>query len=164
MTELLNIKGLKHIAKLKADIHRAKEGSKFLGLFRSLRRMIVVFALLATAYWSLIASDRYVSEANVIIRKTDSVSVPSIDISMLVSGVGGVDRTEQLLLREYLLSVDMLKKIDAIPALVPDMHVFESFGDCEVWLKHNLTNGNDGLTAIANELKEVKKAKVAYRM
>ena len=113
MTELQNIKGGEHIAKLKADIHRAKEGSKFLDLFRSLRRMIVVFALLATAYWSLIASDRYVSEANVIIRKTDSVSVPSIDISMLVSGVGGVNRTEQLHLREYLLSVDILKELDA---------------------------------------------------
>lgn len=32
---------------------------------------------------------------------------------MLIAGVAGVNRSDQLLLREYLLSVDMLKKLDA---------------------------------------------------
>jgi capsular polysaccharide transport system permease protein len=80
---------------------------------RFARRAILVAALLATAYWLAAASDRYVSEANVIIRKTDSIGVPSFDLSMLVSGIGGVNRSDQLLLREYLLSVDMLRKLDA---------------------------------------------------
>lgn len=44
-----------------------------------------------------------------IIRKTDSVTAPSFDLSMLIAGVAGVNRADQLLLREYLLSVDMLK-------------------------------------------------------
>jgi capsular polysaccharide transport system permease protein len=70
-------------------------------------------AVLGTCYWLLIASDRYVSEASVIIRKTDSVAVSSVDISMLIAGVAGVNRADQLLLREYLLSVDMLKNLDA---------------------------------------------------
>jgi capsular polysaccharide transport system permease protein len=82
-------------------------------LFRYAIRLIPILALVTVVYWLLIASDRYVSEANVIIRKTDSVSVPSFDISMLVSGVSSVNRPEQLLLREYLLSVDMLKNLDS---------------------------------------------------
>lgn len=82
-------------------------------LFRYIFSMIFVLAIIAAAYWLFMASDRYVSDANVIIRKTDSVSGPSLDISMLVAGVSGVNRLDQLLLREYLLSVDMLKKLDA---------------------------------------------------
>jgi capsular polysaccharide transport system permease protein len=101
------------VAKFRAYIHRVKEGWLSVRLFRRLTRMILLFAFLATVYWPLIASDRYVSEANVIIRKTDSVSAPSFDIAMLVSGANSVSRPEQLLLREYLLSVDMLKKLDA---------------------------------------------------
>jgi sulfate permease, SulP family len=60
--------------------------------------------------------------------------------------------------------LDMLKKIDIIPALVPEMHVFPTFTDCKVWLKHNLKNDPQGLEKIVEELRQVKKAKVAYRM
>lgn len=81
-------------------------------VFPRLIQLVFVGALLAVAYWLVFASDRYVSEANVIIRKTDSIGAPSFDLAMLVSGVGGADRSNQLLLREYLLSVDMLKKLD----------------------------------------------------
>lgn len=83
-------------------------------VFRYLIYLTVVFALFAATYWVFLASDRYVSISNVIIRKTDSVSAPALDISMFVSGVAGVSRSDQLLLREYLLSVDMLKKLDAV--------------------------------------------------
>ncbi|MBX3671198.1 MAG: hypothetical protein KF778_22610 [Rhodocyclaceae bacterium] len=80
--------------------------------FRRAVRLIVVTALLALIYWAVVASDRYVSEANVIIQKTDSLAAPALDISMLVPSVAGANRSDQLLLREYLLSVDMLKKLD----------------------------------------------------
>ncbi|MBL4862886.1 MAG: SulP family inorganic anion transporter, partial [Crocinitomicaceae bacterium] len=60
--------------------------------------------------------------------------------------------------------LDMLKKIDIIPALIPEMHVFMTFQDCEVWLKHNLKKENGGFAKIIEELHKVKKAKVAYRM
>lgn len=83
-----------------------------LRLFDHAVRVILILAVLTTAYWLVFASDRYVSEANVIIRKTDSVGAPSFDLGMLVSGVASVDRANQLLLRDYLLSVDMLKKLD----------------------------------------------------
>ncbi len=56
-------------------------------LFKRLRQLTMILALLAIAYWLLLASDRYVSEANVIIRKTDSISLPAFDLSMLTSGV-----------------------------------------------------------------------------
>ena len=80
--------------------------------FRYLIFATCVFALVASVYWVFLASDRFVSESNVIIRKTDSLSAPSLDISMFVSGMAGANRSDQLLLREYLLSVDMLKKLD----------------------------------------------------
>lgn len=82
-------------------------------LFPRLVRLTLTGALLAAAYWLLIASDRYVSEASVIIRKTDSLAAPTPDVSMLIAGISGVNRNDQLLLREYLLSVDILKKLDA---------------------------------------------------
>lgn len=81
-------------------------------LFDHAVRLVLVFSIFATVYWLFFASDRYVSEANVIIRKTDSVGAPSFDLGMLVSGVASVDRANQLLLRDYLLSVDMLRKLD----------------------------------------------------
>ena len=82
-------------------------------IFRYLIGFLFVSALAAVAYWLFFASDRFVSDANVIIRKTNSVSAPGFDISTLIAGVAGVNRSDQLLLREYLLSVDMLKKLDA---------------------------------------------------
>lgn len=60
--------------------------------------------------------------------------------------------------------LDMLKKIDIVPALIPEMHLFSEFSDCEIWLKHNLKNENGGFAKIVAELHEVKQAKVAYRM
>ena len=38
---------------------------------------------------------------------------------------------------------DMLRRIGIIPLLVPDMHVFNTFEDCEVWLKENLNSEDD---------------------
>lgn len=81
-------------------------------LFDHAVRLILILAVLTTVYWLAFASDRYVSEANVIIRKTDSVGAATFDLGMLVSGVASVDRANQLLLRDYLLSIDMLKKLD----------------------------------------------------
>ena len=79
------------------------------------RRIIgaaVVFSLLSAVYWAFIASDRYVSEAHVIIQRTDFAGGPNLDFSSLLGGANG-GRADQLLLRSHLLSVDMLKKLDA---------------------------------------------------
>lgn len=81
-----------------------------------LRRRIIgaaaIISLLAAVYWLVIASDRYVSEAHVIIQRTDLAGNQSMDFSSLLGNAGG-SRADQLLLRDHLLSVDMLKKLEA---------------------------------------------------
>lgn len=69
-------------------------------------------SLLAAFYWGLVASDRYVSETHVIIQKTDLTGGHSTDFSSLLGNAGG-NHADQLLLRDHLLSVDMLQKLDA---------------------------------------------------
>jgi len=81
-------------------------------LFSRLIQLVFVLALLSCTYWLFIASDRYESSASMIIRKTDSLTQQSVDLPLLISGVSSASRPDQLLLREYLLSADMLKKLD----------------------------------------------------
>ncbi len=73
----------------------------------------VCAVFLALLYWGLIASDRYVSEAHIIIQHTDLNSGQTMDIGSLLGNSNTADHGDQLLLRDYLLSVDMLKKLDA---------------------------------------------------
>lgn len=77
-------------------------------------RVTFIACVLAIAYWGIIASDRYVSEAHVVILRTDDngSQAKSTDISSLLTGAVNGSRIEQLLLRDHLLSVDMLKKLD----------------------------------------------------
>ncbi len=76
-------------------------------------RVAAAVSLLAGLYWGVIASDRFVSEAHVIVQRTDMATSQSVDFSSLISGVTGGSHTDQFLLRDYLLSVDMLQKLDA---------------------------------------------------
>ncbi|WP_284891955.1 chain-length determining protein [Cobetia amphilecti] len=59
-------------------------------------------------YWTFWASDRFVSEANVVLE-SPQVSIPSLDVSSLLTGGGSSNSQDMLLLRDYLLSTDMLK-------------------------------------------------------
>lgn len=81
-------------------------------VFRWVVRSILLISALSTGYW-LFSSDRYVSEAIVLIQNTEQMSMPTFDIATVLGGVGSISRPDQLLLREHLLSVDMLKKLDA---------------------------------------------------
>ena len=75
--------------------------------------LTLIVASILSLYWLVIASDRYVSEAHIIIQRTDiSGNSQNFDISSLL-GQGGNNRSDQMLLRDYLLSVDMLQKLDA---------------------------------------------------
>lgn len=76
--------------------------------------IIFILSVLAAIYWGIIASDRYVSEAHVIIQSTDMATGQSFDFGSLLAGIGqGDNRMDQMLLRDRLLSVDMLKILDA---------------------------------------------------
>ena len=72
-----------------------------------------VVSLLALLYWGVLASDRFVSEAHVIVQRTDMSSGQTVDFNSIINGVTGGNHADQFLLRDYLLSVDMLKKLDA---------------------------------------------------
>lgn len=76
-------------------------------------RMAAIASLFAILYWGLWASDRYVSEAHVVIQRTDLSGGQSMDFGSLFAGVSGGNRSDQMLMRDYLLSVDMLQKLDA---------------------------------------------------
>ncbi|MGR7921051.1 chain-length determining protein [Zobellella denitrificans] len=61
-------------------------------------------------YWLIWAEDRYVSHATVVLE-SPQIAAPEISFSSLLSGSKG--SSDLLLLREHLLSVDMLKKVEA---------------------------------------------------
>jgi len=71
----------------------------------------VLLIVLGILYWGLIASDRYVSEAHVVVDRTDLSSTQTMDFSSLLSG--GKGSHDISILRDHLLSVDMLQKLDA---------------------------------------------------
>ncbi|MGB0467920.1 MAG: chain-length determining protein [Pontibacterium sp.] len=66
--------------------------------------------VMAMIYWGSIASDRYVSEANIVLE-SPQLAVPVLEFSSLLGSSGG-NSGDMLLFRDYLLSVDMLRKID----------------------------------------------------
>lgn len=83
-----------------------------------------VFAcLMAVVYWGFIASDRYVSEASLIIQRTDLSEAKSLDVGALLGGGTATNRPDQLLLLNYMLSRDMLAKLDST------LHLREHYSD-----------------------------------
>jgi capsular polysaccharide transport system permease protein len=71
----------------------------------------MVAILLAVIYWGAIASARYVSEARVIVDRTDLAGGQGMDFTTLITG--GRSSQDLLLLRDYLRSVDLLQRLDA---------------------------------------------------
>ncbi|MES2480604.1 MAG: chain-length determining protein [Pseudomonadota bacterium] len=63
-------------------------------------------------YWLLLSSDRYVSEARVVLQRSDIATNQAMDFASLLGQSGG-NRNDQLWLRDYLLSTDMLLQADA---------------------------------------------------
>ncbi len=73
---------------------------------------LAVFLVFAT-YWFLLASDRYVSTAHIVIERTDlSAGGVGGDLVSLIGGAAGVNRADQLMMRDYMLSVGLLQKLD----------------------------------------------------
>lgn len=87
------------------------------GVMRVLRQWplwgaVAVGIALIAAFWLLVAADRYVSQARVVLQRADLSSSQTVDFASLIGGGGG-NRNDQLWLREYLLSMDLLRAADA---------------------------------------------------
>jgi len=93
-----------------------------LGAWRSLKSFLrsnkiigtaLVLSFIVTCYWLLIASDRYLSEAIVVVEDATLVgAAPTSGSSLLSALAGGQGRTDQMVLQNYLLSNDMLLDLD----------------------------------------------------
>lgn len=86
--------------------HRSWQQSLKLGSFL----WVVVCFSIAALYFGLIASDRYVSRAELIIKQADQIKMLPDALSML--GIGGSNHQDVLLIQDYLNSWDMLAKLD----------------------------------------------------
>ena len=76
--------------------------------------LFIVPMLLATAYYTVIAANRYVSESIVTVRQAgDTRAAAMTGIATLLAGVNTGSREETLYLKEYVHSLDMLKHLDA---------------------------------------------------
>lgn len=71
--------------------------------------VIACFAI-AVLYFGLIASDRYVSRAQIVIKQADQIKMLPDALSML--GLGGSNHEDVLLVQDYLNSPDLLAKLD----------------------------------------------------
>jgi len=71
--------------------------------------VVACFAI-AVLYFGLIASDRYVSRAQLVIKQADQIKMLPDALSML--GIGGSNHEDVLLTQDYLQSPDLLAKLD----------------------------------------------------
>lgn len=71
--------------------------------------VVACFAV-AVLYFGLIASDRYVSRAELVVKQADQIKMLPDALSML--GIGGSNHEDILLIQDYLKSPDLLAKLD----------------------------------------------------
>lgn len=86
--------------------HRSWKHSLKLGSFL----WVVACFAVAVVYFGLIASDRYVSRAELVIKQADQIKMLPDALSML--GIGGSNHEDVLLTQDYLNSPDLLAKLD----------------------------------------------------
>ena len=103
-------------------------------IFKWVNLAIVIGALAFCCYW-LFSTDRYVSNASIIIQDTDMSGGGGMDIPVLMGSIAGFSPRDQMLLQAHLLSVDMLHKLDQ--ALDLRSHYSDSSRDIasRMWFK-----------------------------
>jgi len=75
----------------------------------SFKWVVACFAI-AVIYFGIIASDRYVSRAELVVKQADQIKMLPDALSML--GLGGSNHEDILLIQDYLKSEDLLDKLD----------------------------------------------------
>ena len=101
---------LKPIALSLSDV--GKETRLVRRIFKWINIAVCIVALMFCVYW-LFATDRYVSNASIIIQNTDQAS-GGMDLPLMIGGGGAFSYRDQMLLQSHLLSVDMLQKLDKV--------------------------------------------------
>jgi len=86
--------------------HHSWKQSLKLGSFQ----WVVVCFAIAVIYFGFIASDRYVSRAELVVKQADQIKMLPDALSML--GLGGSNHQDILLIQDYLKSADLLDKLD----------------------------------------------------
>lgn len=86
--------------------HRSWQHSLKLGSFL----WVVACFSLAILYFGFIATDRYVSRAEIVIKQADQLKMLPDALSML--GIGGSNHQDVLLMQNYLTSPDLLMKLN----------------------------------------------------
>lgn len=86
--------------------HRSWQKSLRLGSFS----WVIAFFAFAVLYFGFIASDRYVSRAELVVKQADQIKMLPDTLSML--GIGGSNHEDVLLIQDYLKSPDLLDKLD----------------------------------------------------
>lgn len=87
-------------------------------------------------YWLALASDRYVSEARIVVQRTDLPGGQSTDLLGGLLGGSAPGRQDQMLIRDYLLSPEMTSHLDR--ALQIDAHYSQPSADVlsRMWRRH----------------------------
>lgn len=105
------VKKIKSVRERK-EVERIKEFYKNGGLNKlDSFKSVLVLMLVVIFYYVFIAADRYVSEVSISVKATDGSSSIVSGIESLV-GVTSNSREDIMLLKEYIKSPDMLKKLD----------------------------------------------------
>lgn len=86
--------------------HRSMKQSLKLGSFL----WVVGCFAIAVIYFGFVASDRYVSRAELVIKQADQIKMLPDALSML--GLGGSNHQDVLLIQDYLKSPDLIAKLD----------------------------------------------------
>ena len=75
--------------------------------------LIVAPVALAVIYFTVFAADRYVSESIVTVRQANHDTAALPGTALLLAGITPPAREDNLYLRQYIHSLDLLKKLDA---------------------------------------------------
>ncbi|WP_217806119.1 hypothetical protein [Chromobacterium violaceum] len=89
--------------------------------------LIALPLLLTSLYFATLSQDRYVSEARVVVKRGADDKAGSLDLGALLGGGASTLREDAMLLQQYILSPDMLARLDQA------LNLKQAFGQPAGW-------------------------------